>query len=130
MAHSYCKIGMLSKYVISSTLLMAMAATAQPDGNSPFSPEEQEMATTSLSQAQNAATHMTIAEIRQVFKIERPVCSDARDVGLSYIDKVSDHLDLSLWQGILLTHLCIVKWYGSSEQQAALIALMGKGTKK
>lgn len=118
------------KYFVTAALVIAAPALAQSDYGTLVSAEMQAQAAESLLEAQKAATHMTNAEIRQVFKIERPVCSDAKELGIGYTDKVADHLDLSLWQGVLLTHLCIVKWYGTSEQQAALIALMGKGLKR
>ena len=89
-----------------------------------YSPEQRELAINSLTEAQNAAKHLSQAEIRQVFKIEEPTCRRARALGIEFADSVAKDLKFGLWQQIMLTQICIVREVGSADQQAAIIALM------
>lgn len=117
---------MTNPIVAAAALLCSAAAMSQSQAQYErlFTPEERELATKSLSEAQNAATHLTKTEIRQVFKIEEPTCRRARVLGLEFADNVAKDLKFNLWQQVLLTHICIVREFGSPDQGAGIIALM------
>jgi hypothetical protein len=120
-------VKLISLVACGAALLICHAAAlgqSQEEYEKLFSPEERQLAIDSLADAQLAAKHLTSVEIRQVFKIQEPTCRRARIAGIKFADSVAKDLKFNLWQQLLLTHVCIVREFGSPSQQASIIALM------